>query len=215
MKLNFVQAYPRTFKRWVTQISKDPGSWIQTSLIILLLSIPVITWGFAYGFGHVVSYRRSVGYRIKLKIEISEYFHSKQARNCFLMGILDILVLGLTICTLRSLIIPEASKFSRIISSLFIWFDLVYWMSSLYRYPIMALDRESSFSEGIVQSLFLTVTKLGHSMFFLLFKVSILIVSLVTGIGIFVFFLGSLSLLNVHHWLEVLGDDQIATSFQD
>jgi hypothetical protein len=209
VKLNFVEAYPRTFKRWVTQISKDPGSWIQTSLIIILLSIPVITWGFAYGFGHVVSNRRSQGYKIKMTVQLSEYFHSKPAINCFFMGILDIVVLGLTICTLRTLIVPEAPLFSRIISSLFIWFDLVYWMSELYRYPIMVLDQGIPFSEAIIQSLLLTVTKLGHSLLFFVFKISILIVSIVTGIGVFVFFSGSLSLLNVNHWIEVLEKEEL------
>ncbi len=206
MTINFTHAYPDTFRLWIKRIFSDPGSWILPSLLILLFSLPVITYGAALGFGYTLAFDKVRYDKIPIKERLKTYLRSNIALRCFFMGLLDILILVFLCLSIMSIVYEYSSIPLKLISAFFIWLDVIFLISSIYRYPILCLSDKESFFDVIYAALVLTFGHLGHSLFILLFKISLLIISVFTGIGVFVFFFGASCLFDVYHYEVIAGE---------
>ncbi|MGD1831941.1 MAG: hypothetical protein ACPKOP_01225, partial [Sphaerochaetaceae bacterium] len=104
MIVNFTHAYPETFRLWIKRIFSDPGSWILPSLLILLFSLPVITYGAALGFGYTLAFDKVRYDKIPIKERLKTYLRSNIALRCFFMGLLDILILVFLCLSIMSIV---------------------------------------------------------------------------------------------------------------
>lgn len=203
--------YPATIKQTFHEIIHCPTGWLSISLFTLLLSLPVITWGIGYTFALVLADREMDGRNREGFKRCRVFLKTRQARWSFLMGLLDLLVVVALFFSIKTIIDPETTILSRLASCIFFWIDLFFLVSGIYRYPILAYQNPYNLSTVFVQGITITFSDIGNVILILMVSCLFLILSIVTGLFLFLFFPGSVALLiccNFHEKQKAMDNDK-------
>ncbi|WP_155816107.1 hypothetical protein [Sphaerochaeta globosa] len=111
------------------------------------------------------------------------------------MGFIDILLLLSIGLSIKNMIATETLLLSRFINALFIWFDILLFLSSLYRYPLLVEQPSLQFIRLYSESILLCFTNLKLTLLISMAIITIMVLSVFIGITLFLFLPGGLALL--------------------
>ncbi|AEV29431.1 hypothetical protein SpiGrapes_1624 [Sphaerochaeta pleomorpha str. Grapes] len=187
--------YISTLKRWGNTIFYEPGVWISMSLAFLLCSLPLLTIGCAWTFCLSLAEEQAQGNRFKIFPRLKAFLASPACIRSFFMGLADVLLVFAIVGSAKTLVSLNTTLFFRFLNAVLLWMDMVLMLSGMYRYPLLVSIPQSSFlslySDGLLQFF----TNIKTNILILMVCVSLIALSLLIGIALFVFLPGALALL--------------------
>jgi hypothetical protein len=187
--------YVSTIKRWGTAIFHEPGVWISLSLAFLLCALPLVTIGCAWTFALCLAKEQVNENRFKVFPQLKAFMHSPALIRSFLMGLADILLVLAVFGSGKTLLSPDTSLLFKFINAALIWLDGVLLLSGMYRYPLLVKIPQSSFLALYAEGLLRFFSDIKTNILIIMVSVTLLVLSLVIGIALFVFLPGALALL--------------------
>ncbi|ADY14227.1 hypothetical protein SpiBuddy_2413 [Sphaerochaeta globosa str. Buddy] len=187
--------YIPCMREWAHIIIHEPISWMKMSLWFLLCSLPLITIGIGWAFILLMAKQETEETIWKAKRLWLLFFHSPSLWKSFCMGFIDILLLLSIGLSIKNMIATETLLLSRFINALFIWFDILLFLSSLYRYPLLVEQPSLQFIRLYSESILLCFTNLKLTLLISMAIITIMVLSVFIGITLFLFLPGGLALL--------------------
>lgn len=188
-------AYIPCMKKWVHIIIHEPISWMRMSLWFLFCSLPLITLGIGWAFILLMAKKETEDSVWKGKELWLFFFHSPSLWKSFCMGLIDILLLFSISFSIKNLIATDTPLLPRFVSALLIWFDLLLFLSSLYRYPLLVEQPSLQFIRLYSDSILLCFANLKLTLLISMAIITIIALSVLIGITLFLFLPGALALL--------------------
>jgi uncharacterized membrane protein YesL len=187
--------YIPCMKQWIHYIIYEPVSWIKMSLWFLLWSLPVLTIGCGWTFILFIAHEEVLGNKAKGTNIFSIFIHSNALVKSFIMGIIDILLILALFLSSKYIGNPESPMLLRFISALFLWLDILLFLSSLYRYPLLVDEPNLTFIQLYSDAILFCFTNLKLTLLISMALISIVIFSVLIGITLFMFLPGGMALL--------------------
>ncbi len=187
--------YIPCMKKWVHIIIHEPVSWMMMSLWFLLCSLPLVTVGVGWTFILLVAKTETEENKWKATRIWSSFLHSSSFWKSFCMGIIDILLLLSIGLSFKNLIATDTFLLYRFMNALFIWFDTLLFLSSIYRYPLLAEQPSIQFIRLYSDSILLCLTNVKLTLLISMAIITIILLSTLIGITLFLFLPGGLALL--------------------
>lgn len=191
---------------WLRDIFTNPGAWLSMSLMFILVSLPVVTWGCSCTLLALYARKHADGRKFKCFPECRTFFSTKAALLGFLFGLIDIFFILALYLSLHSLLSKEATVISRLASGFFLWVDALYFLSCIYRYPLLAANKTISFSEALSRSILLTISNLGNIVLIFMVTIFVAMISACAGILLFAFLPGGLAMLYCYNYRAKFGE---------
>lgn len=190
------RTYPLVVKQIFPEIFKNPTGWLSISAFFLLLSLPLVTWGIAYTFALVLADRQMSGRKRDGWKQCRLFLRtSGKVLPAFLMGLIDTCLLAAIIFAVKQVIAEDSSVLARFLGCLFFWIDLVFLCSGTYRYPLLAYGKERKTTDIFARGVLMTISDAGNVFLILMVALLFLLVGGLTGIFLFAFTPGAISLL--------------------
>jgi hypothetical protein len=181
---------------WLKKILYRPGSWMKISGMFLLCSLPIVTVGWAWAVAVRLGGREAEEGELRCFQTLRESFNKKSL--VFLaMGALDIVIFLLLLLSVIMLIWGRTSPAVKLLNVFFFWLNTITICSGMYRYPLAVFNGAFSFTELYIKGFFLVFSKPGYTLLFFMAFLSIFLVSVLTGIGLFIFLPGASAMLSV------------------
>jgi hypothetical protein len=187
--------YVSAIRFWLKKLLYRPGSWMKISGVFLLCSLPIVTVGWAWGVAVKLGGREAESRKLRCFQTLRESIN-KRGLIFLAMGALDIIVFLLLFLSVVTLIWGRVSIAMKLLNAFFFWLNAVIICSGMYRYPLAVFNEELAFAELYVKGFFLVFSKPGRAFLFSMTFISVLLVSVFTGIGLFVFLPGASALLS-------------------
>lgn len=173
-------------------ILKEPNVIIGSSILFVLLGIPIITLGIALSVALYYCSRNEAGYTCTMKQAIVEcrgrYF------QFLLMGIIDLFVLGLAFGSLMMLISADSTGL-KFIYAIALNLDLLFLFSGFFRYPILVRDK-TNIQKVLGLGISLSIAHLGWLFLYQCVALMLFILSALTGLGLIFLLPGALAMLS-------------------
>ncbi len=199
--------YVSTVEKLLKDVLYNPGVWISISLMFLLCSLPIITIGVAWGLAAYYARAHITGDKIRcfpmLKCYCKSFFFPS-----FMMGVLDLLFFLAALFSLTVILDYKTPGFEKLFYTLFFGGNCIYLLSGIYRYPLMVNNR-LPFPDILVKGILFTVGWPGNTVLIFMLFLFILLMSFLTGLGIFVFFPAASALLFSYHYKSVISQKMI------
>jgi uncharacterized membrane protein YesL len=199
--------YIITIRQWLHTIFTRPGTWLRMSLIFLLCALPLVSLGFAWGILLQLAYDEAESRKVKCFETVRKNFGPLGLRF-FIMGLGDIALVFVLVLSALSLLDGGRSFVFRILSAFFVWTDLVFLVSGMYRYPMMAANPEKSFKDVLVNGFMLTLSHPGQTTLFVMVVLSVLLVTFFSGLFFPLLAPGAIALLSVFAYRNLINDIQ-------
>lgn len=187
--------YIPCMKKWAHIIIHEPVSWMKMSFWFLLCSLPLVTVGVGWTFILFMAKTETEENKWKATRIWPSFLHSSSFWKSFCMGIIDILLLFSIGFSIKNLITVEALLFYRFLNALFIWFDTLLFLSSLYRYPLLVEQPSIQFIHLYSDSILLCLSNVKLTLLISMAIITIILLSAFIGITLFLFLPGGLALL--------------------
>ena len=181
--------YILTLQKWLKQLLPNPHKVLHISLVFLLLSLPVVTVGYAACVCLLMARfsvdESEVGFREIVGIYAKPIFLKAVA-----MGLLDICLAVLTVLCAGLLIKSDTSTIARFFYCLYLIMELFLLLSSIYRYPILVCNPKLRLSDVFKRGALITFKYLFRCILFALVMLTAFILCALTGVGIILVFPG-------------------------
>jgi hypothetical protein len=181
---------------------------MKISGVFLLCALPVVTAGWAWGIAVKLGRRDAEEFKLRCFRSIREGFR-KRGLVFLLMGILDLCVALLLAAAIVTLFKAGVSFAPKAASAFFFWTNIVILCSGMYRYPLAVYDESLQVSHVYVQSLLLVFSRPGQTFLFAMAFIAIFIVSVATGLALFLFLPGASAMLSVCIYRDLIGEREL------
>jgi uncharacterized membrane protein YesL len=188
-------------RSWLRRVIYNPGSWMKISGIFLLCALPLVTAGWAWGIALTLA-RRDVEERKLLCFKTVRGAFSRRGALLFVMGFIDLWVVFFLLASVYALFRGETGLPMKACSALFIWADLLILCSGMYRYPLAIYNDDLPFRDIMFRGVLMTLSRPGQTTLFVLAFISILVLSAVTGLALFLFAPGAIAFFCVYVYLD-------------
>lgn len=171
--------------------------------MFIILSLPLVTVGFAAVVCLNMARFNTEERKMKLKEVIGIYVKPVFLKS-FIMGLIDIIFLLLTVLCIVVLFDKRSSESMKIVDVLFLIMNMLFMLSIIYRYPILVYNESFSLKEILARGILITVSNLFKCILFALVIMTILIFSVLTGVGILFIFPGAVAFLMINIYKQTL-----------
>lgn len=198
-----MELYITSLREWFRHIIREPHKVMFISIIFVVLSLPVVTTGFAAAVCLNLARFDADGRGVKLKDVIM--IHVKPViLKALIMGLFDIVLLLLTALCIIMLFNRHLGESLKIIYAPFLIIDMIAMMSAIYRYPILVYNESFKFMEVFVKGILITIRNLFKCILFTLVMITIFICSVLTGVGVLLLFAGAVAFLMIYIYKQTL-----------
>jgi uncharacterized membrane protein YesL len=183
-------------RSWLRRVIYHPGSLMKMSGIFLLCSLPLLSIGWAWGIVLTLARRSAEERKLQCFATIRGAL-SKQGLKFFLLGLFDLCFALLLLASVFFLLFGEAGLLQKAGSAFFIWIDLMILCSGMYRYTLAVYNEDLPLREILVRGLLMTFSRPGQTVLFILVFLSVLLITGLTGLALFLFAPGIIAFLYV------------------
>jgi hypothetical protein len=173
-----------------------PGSWMKISGMFLLCSLPTVTVGWAWAVAVRLGKQEVEEHKLRCFQILRESFN-RRGLIFLVMGTLDIIIFLLLLLSVITLVWGRISLAVKLLNAFFFWLNTITICSGMYRYPLAVFNEALSFTELYIKGFFLVFSKPGYTFLFSMAFLSVFLVSVFTGIGLFIFLPGASAMLSV------------------
>lgn len=198
-----MELYISTIRKWAKHIFKQPQEVMFLSILFIVFSLPLITIGVSAALCIYIAKLNSEGRVYKLKDIILNKLKTMFFKS-LVMGFIDICLLALSILCVTTLIRNDISMIYKPIYAMYLSIDLICIISAMYRYPILVCNENIGVIDIFLTGLLLTIKNLLICILFTLVLITVIIVSVLTGVGIFLILPGAVSLLFIYIYKQSL-----------
>jgi hypothetical protein len=197
--------YMYAVKRFGKQIWSEPHTVMIASLLVLLLSLPVVTCGIALCAGVQYMYCKEKGIGVNVRGAIRQI--GPCAVKALLMGLMDLACLIACVSAVAWLI-ADGNFVLKLMSAVFLYFALFYLSTAIYRYPILTLNPQLSLIQVFLCAMGVVLKNLLYVFLYWCVLLMALMICAVTGVGLILLLPGCAALLMVTAWSESLKRDE-------
>ena len=185
-KLTKTQCYIDALREWASYCFKEPQGVLKGSLLFLLCSIPIVTYGPARLAAVYYMGRRSAGFRAAWKEAAAFGFGAGGAVGFkgWIMGFSDFLALLLAAGSGYAILEMALPLPLRFIYCAVLLLDLIYLFSGIYRYPALAAEPDKKISMLILRGFLLSAESPLQSFLFFCVQLLWLMLCALTGVGL-------------------------------
>jgi hypothetical protein len=195
--------YKAALKNWLHHMYKEPHHVIFTSIVFIILSLPVITIGFSTSVCISICRNYADSREVKLKKLLKEDIKSIAGKS-MLMGIVDLVLLVLAMASAAIILHPQMWIGIKIMNSLYLGLDVLVLISYLYRYSILVCNQDLNIVNVYLHGALCTLNNMFSSIMLILLACTTFIACFVTGLGIFFIFPGAVMMLAIYSYRQVL-----------
>ncbi len=196
--------YTYAIKRFVKQLWSEPQTLIMGSLLMLMLGLPIITFGISVCIGVYYMFCREAGIKVTFKEAI------KAVKPCmgraFLMGLVDITLLVACVSAFAWLF--SGDMLYGFLSAVYLYLALFYLSTSVFRYPALVHNQELSLLKVAGCSMAFTMKNFWFVFMYWCVILLVLLVSVSTAVCVVLIFPAGVALLMVTAWSETLKRDE-------
>ncbi|MDR0640855.1 MAG: hypothetical protein LBG07_00175 [Treponema sp.] len=164
--------------------------------MFLLCSLPIVTVGWAWAVAVKLGGRELEERELRCFQTLRESFN-KRGLTVLAMGALDIIIILLLFLSVITLVWGRTPLAVKLLNAFFFWLNTITICSGMYRYPLAVFNEDLSFAGLYVKGFFLVFSKPGYTFLFSMAFLSVFLVSVFTGLGLFVFLPGASAMLSV------------------
>jgi hypothetical protein len=197
--------YVPAVRFWLKRLLYHPGSWMKISGMFLLCSLPLVTVGWAWGVAIKLGGRETEERRLRCFQTFRESFN-RRGLALLVMGALDLIIALLLFLSVVTMIGGRSSLAAKLFSAFFFWLNILTLCSGMYRYPLAVFNEALSFTELYARGFLLVFSKPGYTFLFAMVFLSVVLISALTGVGLFVFLPGASAILSVVIYKDRAGD---------
>lgn len=197
--------YMYALRRFGRQIWREPHTVMGASLLMLLLSLPVVTAGLALcaGVQYMHDKERGIGVTWRGAVQ--------SVRPCMgkaiAMGIVDLCCLVACVSAVAWLVAGRDFALT-LLSTVFLYLALFYLSTALYRYPILVLNPSLPLTQVALCATGIALKSLGYVFLYWCVLLLALMICAVTGVGLVLLLPGASALLMATAWSESLKRDE-------
>ena len=197
--------YMYAIKRFGRQLYREPHTVMGASLLMTLLSLPVLTLGLALTAGVKYMHDKERGIGVTWRSAL------RDVRPCvgkaLAMGFADLCCLVAAVSSIARLV-AGGSFLGPFLSTVFLYLALLYLASGIYRYPILALNPALSLPQLVLCAFSATIKNAGYVFLYWCVLLLALMISAATGVGLVLLLPGVSALLMATAWSETLKRDE-------
>lgn len=201
--------YMYALRRFGKQLWREPNTVMMASLMMLVLSLPVVTVGLALCAGVLYMHDKEKGIGTSVRQAV------RAVRPCavkaLVMGIVDLCCIVACISAVAWLIAGRDFGLT-LLSTVFLYLALFYLSTAIFRYAILALNPGLSLSQVVLCAMGVTLKNLGYVFLYWCVLLLALMICAVTGVGLVLLLPGVTALLMVTAWSESLKKDEYKRS---
>ena len=201
------ESYKNALKQWLSFSIKEPHNLFSGSLFFLLFCLPVITYGPAKLALTRYMSRRNSGVNIKWTEAVRFGFQKK----AWLMGFSDFLAVTLIIGSLYAVFFMELPGPIRFLYGTVLFIDLIYLLSSVYRYPALASNNKTKTSMLMMRGFLLALGNLGWTLMFGCAQLLFFMLCLATGAGVILLYPAGQVLLSDCAYREMIKNFNVSS----
>lgn len=188
-------SYVENMKKWMRIVFRDPLSWLKISGCFLLLALPVVTVGAAWGFALSLAAETIQGNTIRFLPASRRFVQSPAFPKALVAGLMDCVLVVAIGFSARIIFTGEQSYPVRFLYASCFWFDLLLFISGLYRYPLLLRAQKIPYLELVGKSIAFTMKNLKQTFLLCMVLITVCVLSVLIGITLFVFLPGAAALL--------------------
>jgi len=185
-----MELYVGVIKKWLSHSFRELQDILYISIIFVVLCLPVISIGIALSVCFILAKLSIDGYKIG-KIEFIKNYVKPILFKSFIVGFIDLIFAVTTVLCCYMLISPYTPYALAVMYMFFLGFDILFFMSAMYRYPILVCNEDLPIKEIYTKSLILVCKNLMFCIAMLMVLITVLGLSLLTGIGVLFIFPGA------------------------
>ena len=201
--------YMYALRRFGKQLWREPNTVMAASLMMTVLSLPVLTVGLALCAGALYMHdkERGIGTSVRQALRAVR----PCAGKALLMGVVDLCCVVACISAVAWLIAGRDFVLT-LLSTVFLYLALFYLSTAIFRYAILALPPGLSLYQVVMCATGITLKNLGYVFLYWCVLLMALMICAATGVGLVLLLPGVTALLMTTAWSESLKKDEYKRS---